>query len=41
MSPGYFDPLQRHVIGWLIAIAAGGFWLASLLVARKVLAVDV
>ena len=41
MSPGYFDPLGDSVVGWIIALAAGTFWLASLVVARKVLAVDV
>ena len=41
MSPGYFDPLGDSVVGWVIAAAAGAFWLASLVVARKVLAVDV
>ncbi len=40
LSPGYFDPLTNSVIGWGISLLAGTFWGASLLVARKVLAVD-
>jgi tight adherence protein B len=41
VSPGYFAPLEASVIGYIIAFIAGGFWLASLLVARKVLSVDI
>ena len=41
VSPGYFAPLEASIIGYVIAFFAGGFWLASLLVARKVLSVDV
>ena len=40
-SPGYFDALQESIFGYLVAIVAGLFWLGSLLVARKVLAVDI
>jgi hypothetical protein len=40
MQPGYFDPLQRSIIGWIMLTVAGICWLASLLLARKVLAVD-
>jgi len=40
LSPGYFDPLTNSVIGWGLSLLAGTFWGASLLVARKVLAVD-
>jgi tight adherence protein B len=41
VSPGYFAPLEASVVGYIIAFIAGGFWLASLLVARKVLSVDI
>jgi tight adherence protein B len=41
MQPGFFEPLQDSFIGWIICVIAGICWLASLLVARKVLAVDV
>jgi len=40
-SPGYFQPLQETIFGYILGLVAGVFWLASLLVARKVLAVDV
>lgn len=41
VSEGYFAPLEASVAGYIIAFFAGGFWLASLLVARKVLSVDI
>ncbi|HNS99464.1 MAG TPA: type II secretion system F family protein [Polyangiaceae bacterium] len=41
LNPGYFLPLEASVVGYIIAFFAGGFWLASLLVARKVLSVDI
>lgn len=41
MQPGFFDPLKDSFIGWVICVIAGVCWLASLLLARKVLAVDV
>ena len=41
MQPGFFDPLRNSFVGWIILVIAGICWLASLLLARKVLAVDV
>ncbi len=41
VSEGYFLPLQESIAGYVIAFLAGTFWLASLLVARKVLSVDI
>lgn len=41
VSEGYFAPLQASVAGYIIALFAGVFWLASLLVARKILSVDI
>jgi tight adherence protein B len=41
MQPGYFDPLRDSFIGWVLLVIAGICWLASLLLARKVLTVDV
>lgn len=38
---GYFDPMQHSVVGQIAVGAAAMLWIASLLVARKVLAVDV
>jgi len=37
----YFEPLSSSIIGYVAAFAAGFFWLCSLILARKVLAVDV
>jgi tight adherence protein B len=41
MKEGYFDPLTQSVGGYVVAIVAALFWIASLVVARKVLSVDV
>ncbi len=41
MQPGFYDPLKKPVAGWAIAAVAGTCWLASVLLARKVLQVDV
>jgi tight adherence protein B len=41
VSPGYFDPLQQSVIGYIIVSVAVIFWVSSLLLARKVLTVDI
>jgi tight adherence protein B len=41
VSKGYFDPLTQSVIGWAIIALSVGLWIASLLTARKVLAVDI
>lgn len=40
LSEGYFEPLTQSVVGYVVAFAAAGFWLASLVVARHVLRVD-
>jgi tight adherence protein B len=40
-QPGYFDPLQSSLVGQLAVGVAAILWIGSLLVARKVLAVDV
>ena len=40
-SPGYFDPLQHTVSGYIASAAAGGCWVSALIWARKILAVDV
>lgn len=39
-SPGFFDPLQATVSGYMLTGAAGGCWVGALLWARKILAVD-
>jgi tight adherence protein B len=38
---GYFDPLQRSFTGYIVTSVAIAFWLSSLFVARKILAVDI
>ncbi len=40
-SPGYFDALGHSLIGQLVVSGAAVLWISSLLLARKVLAVDV
>jgi tight adherence protein B len=41
VSQGYFDPLGQSVIGWVVIACALALWVASLLMARKILAVDI
>ena len=41
VSPGYFEPLTSSVVGYILVIIASLFWIASLVVARKILAVDI
>jgi tight adherence protein B len=41
VKPDYFDPLTANFIGYIIIVAALGFWLASLVTARKILNVDI
>ena len=41
ISEGYFVPLSDSLAGYAVALAAALFWVASLVTARKVLAVDV
>jgi tight adherence protein B len=38
--PGYFDPLTKSVVGYVIIAVCTAFWIASIFVARKVLSVD-
>ncbi|MBX3199842.1 MAG: type II secretion system F family protein [Labilithrix sp.] len=40
-DPGYFDPLQSSFVGQLCVALAALLWIVSLLVARKIMAVDV
>ena len=41
VQPGYFDPLQKTFVGYIVVTIAVSFWIGSLLVARKVLTVDI
>lgn len=41
VQPGYFDPLQKTFVGYVIITIACSFWIGALLVARKVLTVDI
>lgn len=40
VSPGYFSPLTESLVGYVLVVIASIFWIASLVVARKILAVD-
>ena len=40
VSAGYFDPLTESFVGYIICFIAALFWVASLVVARKILDVD-
>jgi len=40
-SPGFFDPLQKSVTGYMLTGAAAGCWIGALLWARKILNVDI
>lgn len=40
-EPGYFDPLQQSFVGQLCVGFASILWIGSLLLARKIMAVDV
>lgn len=39
-SPGYFDPLKTSIYGQIAVSVAAVLWLSALLIARKILAVD-
>ena len=39
VKDGYFDPLTQSLSGYIVVIIAIGFWIASLVVARKILSV--
>ncbi|MBK7582477.1 MAG: type II secretion system F family protein [Myxococcales bacterium] len=41
MEPGFYDPLKKPVAGWAIAGFAGISWLVSIVLARKILSVDI
>jgi tight adherence protein B len=41
VQPGYFDPLQQSIAGYIVVTIATIFWVSALLVARKVLTVDI
>jgi tight adherence protein B len=41
INPGYFDPLTQSLGGYVLLVLAVLFWGAALVVARKILAVDV
>jgi len=41
VSRGYFDPLTMSVVGWSVIVISLALWLGSVVVARKVLTVDI
>jgi tight adherence protein B len=41
VQPGYFDPLQKTFVGYIVITVAMLFWISSLVVALKVLRVDI
>ena len=40
VSPGYFDPLTESFVGYIITVIASLFWISSLVLARKILQVE-
>ena len=40
-EPTYFDSLADSVMGFVMVVLAGGLWIASILIARRILAVNV
>lgn len=40
LSPGYFAPLTTTAVGTMIMALAGAFWLAALLLSRKIMKVE-
>jgi len=40
-SPGFFDPLQKTVSGYMLTAGAAICWITALVWARKILAVDI
>jgi tight adherence protein B len=40
MWPGYFDPLSQSIIGYLVAGGSAALWVTAVVLARKILAVD-
>lgn len=40
-QPGYFQPLQDSMVGYIVTTVAALFWIASLVVAHRILAVDI
>lgn len=41
VRPGYFEPLSGSIIGYIVAVGAGLCWIGSIILARKVLTVDI
>lgn len=41
LNPGFFDPMSKSTMGYLLTGVAGAFWIGALILARKVLAVDI
>jgi tight adherence protein B len=41
VRPGYFDQLTESVVGYIVAVVAGFCWVGSIVLARKVLTVDI
>lgn len=41
MFPGYFEPLTKSIIGYLIIAGCTAAWVTSIILARKILAVDI
>jgi tight adherence protein B len=39
-SPGYFDPLTTSAVGYVVIVMATCLWIGAILLARKILAVD-
>jgi Flp pilus assembly protein TadB len=39
VSPGYFEPLRTHPLGWVAVAIAIGLWMSALVIGRRILAV--
>lgn len=41
VKPDYFEPLTESLSGWMVMAVAAGFWVASIVVARNIVSVDI
>lgn len=40
LSPGYFEPLLESTTGWLVMLLALGMWTSSIIITRRIMAVQ-
>jgi tight adherence protein B len=41
LSPGYFKPLGEHALGWVVVLLAIVLWVVALVIARRIVTVDI